>query len=113
MGEKLFPYTNREEAKEYALKALSDLTPGGSEFFEAPKNCEDYIRRTVDDLQEGFKRAVLARKRIRRETIEECAKACRDLPGTQPTLGTILDSIENQTKNRCAAAVFALAEDQP
>ena len=72
MAEK--PYTNREEAKEYALKILSDLTPGGSEFFEAPVACANYIRKTRDDLQEMLKREILRRKNIRRETIEECIK---------------------------------------
>ena len=71
MAEK--PYTNREEAKEYALKILSDLTPGGSEFFEAPVACAHYICKTRDDLRDILKREILRRKKLRRETREECA----------------------------------------
>ena len=31
-----------------AMKLLEGLTPGGSEFFENPENCEAYIRRRLE-----------------------------------------------------------------
>jgi len=59
------PYINREEAKEYALKALSELTPRGSEFFEAPVACVNFIRRTRDNLRVQLKKEILWRKKTR------------------------------------------------
>ena len=35
-----------------AMKALEELTPGGSEFWEDPEFCKQYIRRKLDTLWE-------------------------------------------------------------
>jgi len=128
MSESSFPYANREEAKEYALKVLSDLTPGGSEFFESPVACAHYIRKTRDDLQETLKREVLRRKKIRRETIEECAKKLKERAsyciqsaidccnkfgeGYDPdSVGSYV--MEANAMDAMAVKISALAEDQP
>ena len=50
-----------------AMRALEDLTPSGSEFFEDPQFCYAYVRGKITHMQDSLIRAHKELNRLRKE----------------------------------------------
>lgn len=69
-----------------AMKALEDLTPGGSEFVEDPKFCFEYIKRKVTDLFDAVKKRQIKNNQLLKEVLctndlEMIHRTCRHCHG--------------------------------